>query len=123
MYKKLIGGELSLKDTFWKFGIMGILLMLFVVKVFGSLLAPKLGGISILRYYTTYFNPFKMDTAMVVYTVCYLTSLGIFLFYSISMLFAIWRSSANYERSAWLRHISRLIMFGFVYVSIRSVLG
>lgn len=123
MYKKLIGGEIGLKDTFWKFGIMGMLLILFVVKVFGSLLAPKLAGISILRYYTTYFNPFKMDTSMVVYTVCYLTSLGIFLFYSISMLFAIWRSSANYERSVWLRHISRLIMFAFIYVCVRAVLG
>ena len=40
MYKKLIAGEFGLRDTFWKYGVMGTLLGLFVVKLFGSLLAP-----------------------------------------------------------------------------------
>ena len=28
MFKKLIDGELSLKDTFWKFGVLGMLVLL-----------------------------------------------------------------------------------------------
>ena len=74
MYKKLIAGEFGLKETFWKFGIFGILAGLLIVKMFGALLAPLLGGISIYKYFTAYFNPLKMDTSIVVYTVCYLTS-------------------------------------------------
>ena len=50
MYKKLIAGEFGLRDTFWKYGVMGTLLGLFVVKLFGSLLAPKLAGVSIYKY-------------------------------------------------------------------------
>ena len=73
MYKKLIAGEFGLRDTFWKYGVMGTLLGLFVVKLFGSLLAPKLAGVSIYKYFTVYFNPLTMDTGIVVYTVCYLT--------------------------------------------------
>lgn len=44
MYKKLIAGEFGLKETFWKFGIFGILAGLLIVKMFGALLAPLLGG-------------------------------------------------------------------------------
>ena len=106
MYKKLIAGEFGLRDTFWKYGVMGTLLGLFVVKLFGSLLAPKLAGVSIYKYFTVYFNPLTMDTGIVVYTVCYLTSLFVFVAYNISMVLAVWRSAAAYERSPWLRHIA-----------------
>ena len=34
MYKKLIAGEFGLKETFWKFGIFGILAGLLIVKMF-----------------------------------------------------------------------------------------
>lgn len=121
MYKKLIAGEFGLKDTFWKYGVMGILAGLLIVKMFGALLAPLLAGISIYKYYKVYFNPLTMNTSILVYTVCYLTSLFVFVVYNISMVFAVWRSSATYERSTWLRHISRLLILLIVYVCLRSV--
>ena len=39
MFKKLIDGELSLKDTFWKFGVLGMLAVHLVVKILGTMLA------------------------------------------------------------------------------------
>ncbi|MCX4348808.1 MAG: hypothetical protein OSJ76_03380 [Alphaproteobacteria bacterium] len=120
MYKKLIAGEFGLKETFWKFGIFGILAGLLIVKMFGALLAPLLGGISIYKYFTAYFNPLKMDTSIVVYTVCYLTSLCLFIAYNISMVFAVWRSGARYERSPWLSRIARLVIILVVYLCLRS---
>ena len=121
MYKKLIAGEFGLRDTFWKYGVMGTLLGLFVVKLFGSLLAPKLAGVSIYKYFTVYFNPLTMDTGIVVYTVCYLTSLFVFVAYNISMVLAVWRSAAAYERSPWLRHIARLMMLLIVCTCFRLI--
>ena len=120
MYKKLIAGEFGLKETFWKFGIFGILAGLLIVKMFGAQLAPLVGGISIYKYFTAYFNPLKMDTSIVVYTVCYLTSLCLFIAYNISMVFAVWRSGARYERSPWLSRIARLVIILVVYLCLRS---
>ena len=53
MFKKLIDGELSLKDTFWKFGVLGMLAVHLVVKILGTMLFHKLRGLTILGYYTT----------------------------------------------------------------------
>ena len=44
MFKKLIDGELSLKDTFWKFGVLGMLAVHLVVKILGTMLFHKLRG-------------------------------------------------------------------------------
>ena len=52
MFKKLIDGELSLKDTFWKFGVLGMLAVHLVVKILGTMLFHKLRGLTILGYYT-----------------------------------------------------------------------
>lgn len=112
MYKKLLAGELSLGETFWKFGILGTLLGLFVVRVFGSILAPQLHGYSIYAYYTRYYNPLRNSSDILLSTVCYLTSLAIFCAYVFSVVLGVWRSSAEYEKSAFIKYLSRgLIIF------------
>ncbi len=121
MFKKLLDGELSLKDTFWKFGVIGLFFINMLVRIFGSLLAQKLNGITILNYYRTYFNPLTMDSAMVLLTVCYLVFLGILFFYGVSIILAVWRSSAQYDRSLWLRHLSRFLIVVMVFYSVRSL--
>ena len=102
MFKKLLDGELSLKDTFWKFGVVGLVFV-------------------ILNYYRTYFNPLKMDSGMVLLTVLYLVSLGILLFYCVTVVLGTWRSSAQYDRSLWLRHLSRFLILVMVFYSVRSL--
>ena len=121
MYKKLIAGEFGLKETFWKYGVLGTLVAFLVVKMFGALLAPRLAGISIYKYYTSYFNPLTMDTTIVIYTVCYLTSLFILKAYNISMILAVWRSADAYERSPWLGRIAKVLMLLIAYICVKSV--
>ncbi len=120
MYQKLVNGEFGLKETFWKFGVLGIIITDFIVKAFGGFLAKKLAGISILTYYTKYFNPLKMDSALLILTVCYFVSLAFFLFYCVSVVRGVWKSSEAYERSIWLRHIARILTLLLVFVSISS---
>lgn len=120
MYSKLINGEYGLKDTFWKFGVAGIIGLNFIVKLFGFFLAKKLAGISIVQYYTKYFRPINMDSTMLVLTLCYFVSLAFFIFYCIAVVRGIWKSSDSYERSIWLRHISRLLILIFIFASFSS---
>lgn len=120
MFKKLIDGELSLKDTFWKFGVLGLLAINLIVKIFGKMLVSKLGGYSISGYYAIAFKSGNISTAIIILTVLYLSSLIFLIFYSFSMVLGTWRSSAEYNRSVWLRHIARILMLVFVVVILRA---
>lgn len=121
MFKKLINGELSLKDTFWKFGVLGMLAVHLVVKILGTMLFHKLRGLTILGYYTT--RKYGLETSTVILTILYFSSLCFLLFYAGSMVIGTWRSSAEYNRSLWFRHLARIFMILIVFVVLKHDLN
>ena len=121
MFKKLIDGELSLKDTFWKFGVLGMLAVHLVVKILGTMLFHKLRGLTILGYYTT--RKYGLETSTVILTILYFSSLCFLLFYAGSMVICTWRSSAEYNRSLWFRHLARIFMILIVFVVLKHDLN
>ena len=121
MFKKLIDGELSLKDTFWKFGVLGMLAVHLVVKILGTMLFHKLRGLTILGYYTT--RKYGLETSTVILTILYFSSLCFLLFYAGSMVIGTWRSSAEYNRSLWFRHLARIFMILNVFVVLKHDLN
>ena len=56
MLSKLFKGELSLKATFWKFGILGVIILKLAVRIIGSLLAGHIKGVSIVEFFTRYIQ-------------------------------------------------------------------
>ena len=121
MFKKLIDGELSLKDTFWKFGVLGMLAVHLVVKILGTMLFHKLRGLTILGYYTT--RKYGLEPSTVILTILYFSSLCFLLFYAGSMVIGTWRSSAEYNRSLWFRHLARIFMILIVFVVLKHDLN
>ena len=121
MFKKLIDGELSLKDTFWKFVVLGMLAVHLVVKILGTMLFHKLRGLTILGYYTT--RKYGLETSTVILTILYFSSLCFLLFYAGSMVIGTWRSSAEYNRSLWFRHLARIFMILIVLVVLKHDLN
>ena len=121
MFKKLIDGELSLKDTFWKFGVLGMLAVHLVVKILGTMLFHKLRGLTILGYYTT--RKYGLETSTVILTILYFSSLCFLLFYAGSMVIGTWRSSAEYNRSLWFRNLARIFMILIVFVVLKHDLN
>lgn len=117
MFKKLIGGELSLKETFWMFGFLGLPAITLVVKIFGKMLSGKLRNYSILSYYITPNN--HIETTTLVLTILYLASVSFMSFYSVSLLLGTWRSSAEYNRSLWLRHLARFFMVLMIFATLK----
>lgn len=122
MYKKLLAGELSLGETFWKFGILGGMLGYFIIYILGSILSPQLHGYSIYVYYTQYYNPLQGGSDIVLSTICYLTCLTIFSVYIISVILGVWRSSAEYEGSAFLKYSARIVIVFLAYCFFRIIL-
>ena len=121
MFKKLIDGELSLKDTFWKFGVLGMLAVHLVVKILGTMLFHKLRGLTILGYYTT--RKYGLETSTVILTILYFSSLCFLLFYAGSIVIGPWRSSAEYNRILWFPHLARIFMILIVFVVLKHDLN
>lgn len=116
MFKKLLKGDYGFAQTFWKYGVLGLLLLSVINRFAHALLYRSLNGANLMAYYTRYFTPLKFDSAIITYTVVYVASSLLLVFYSISILLAVWNSSADYDKSIWLRYISRLFIFGAVYM-------
>ncbi|MBQ8465668.1 MAG: hypothetical protein IJ545_06630 [Alphaproteobacteria bacterium] len=121
MYKKLVAGELSLVETFWKFGVLGSLLGFSIVWIFGGILVPQLHGYSIYAYYTQYYNPLRSGSDILLSTVCYLTSLGVFCAYLFSVVLGVWRSSAEYDKNVFFKYMSRIGIVFLAYLFLRII--
>lgn len=122
MFGNLVYGKFSLKETFWKFGVIGIFFCSVVTKIFKSFLMQKLNGVTISYYYTHYFSPLKMDNMILFLTIGYFVCLLALILYSIMVLFGIWRSSAEYDKSIWMRHIARLMILVIIYAGLNFAL-
>jgi hypothetical protein len=115
MLGKLLYGRFSLKETFWKFGVLGGLCGALVMYIVKLLLKSQLGGRSIAVYYLHYFSPLNMNGTLMFLTLLYFLGALILCSYMIIVLFGVWRSSAEYDRSVWLRHIARLLTLVLIY--------
>ena len=114
MWSKLVKGELSLAATFWKFGIVGLVIIRFAVKIFGFLLGGYLKGASIADYFLHNFHPIFSSKLSILWTLCYISSLLILIAYSWNIIVAVWRSSAAYDKSVWLSLLARIFIIAAV---------
>ena len=49
------------------------------------------------------------DTMAILWTLCYITIILVWIFYLLNVIVGIWRAAAAYERSLWLSGIARLL--------------
>lgn len=112
-------GSLPLKDTFWKFGVLGLLTLNLIVRMFATMLAKHLHGFSIVDYYLSSVRKFEVETSTAVFTFLYLSSLLFLLFYTTIIVIGTWRSSAEYNRSLWFRHLARILALVMAYITLR----
>lgn len=118
MFGKLIYGQFSLKETFWKYGVLGVFGCSLVTKIFKMFLLKHLKGVSLGVYYTRYFSPLNMDNTMLFLTIAYFVCAFALTVYCIMVIFGVWRSAAEYDKSVWMRHIAKLMILLTVYVGL-----
>lgn len=121
MLKEFMSGEASLKDTFWKFGILGLLIFMAAIRIFGRLLAAQTMGVSIVQYYMHHFSPINPNGAALLWTLCYLASLILFISFCIVLLKSVWKAAAAYKKSPILAFFAKVFTLFFVSVAIYSV--
>ena len=118
MLSKLFKGELSLGATFWKFGVLGLLIINLAVRVFGRLLGAYLQGRSINEHFLHHFHVINSPKLSILWALCYLSSLVILAIYSWKIIFAVWRSAKSYEKSgilSVLAQFSIVVIVGYIW--------
>ncbi len=110
MFSKLVKGEIDLKTTFWKYGILGLIILKFAVAISHNLLAGYLNGNTLLVYFTKYFHPIYSPKFSILWALCYVSSLLLLTVYSWNIVLAVWRSSAAYDKSVWLSFLARIFI-------------
>lgn len=108
MLAKLFKGELSLGATFWKFGILGLIILHYALKMFASLLAAHLKGRTIYDFFMHHFHIVYTSKMSLWWALCYLSTFGLLIFYSYKIIVAVWRCAAAYDKSVWLAQLARL---------------
>lgn len=122
MFAKILHGQFELKEMFWKYGVWGEFLITFIMYLVRIFLIHNLNGMRLGEYYSKVFSFINMDRPVLFLTIIYFTFLAFLTFYSIILVMGIWRSSAEYDKSVWLRHLARLFILVVVFFAYKAVL-
>ncbi len=122
MFAKILHGQFELRQMFWKYGVWGVSLITFIMYLFRIFLVHRLNGLRLGEYYSKVFSFINMDNTMLFLTISYFTLLAFLTFYSIILVLGVWRSSAEYDKSVWLRHIARILILVVVFFAYKIVL-
>lgn len=122
MFAKILHGQYELKQMFWKYGVWFIFVICAVTYGIRLLLVHRLNGMKLSYYFTNVFSINNIDSMMIGFTMTYFIMLFILSFYNLIWIFGIWRSSAEYEKSAWLRQLTRLASLILIFISYKVLL-
>ena len=117
MFEKLFKGELSIGASFWKYGVLILIILHYALRMFASLLSSYLKGKSIVQFFLNDFHFVYTPKLSMLWTLCYIATFIILVVYSYKIIVAIWRCSENYAKSVWLIHLSRLGILVAVFMT------
>ena len=117
MFSKLFKGELSLAATFWKFGVFGLILLHYALRMFASFLAGYLQGRTVFDFFMHHFHLVYTSKWSLWWALCYVGTLILFIIYSYKIIVAVWRAAESYDKSVWLAQLARIgILLTVVWV-------
>lgn len=122
MFAKIFHGQFELSKMFWKYGVWYILLIGSVTFGVRAFLVSHLKGMRLTHYFQNVFSINNLDSTVIGLTMTYFIMLFILSFYNLIWICGIWRSSAEYDKSVWLRHLTRLASLVLIFISYKVLL-
>ncbi len=113
MLKKLFNGELPLRVTFWKYGILGLTILYYAHKMFRSLSGYYAKGSNWINFFRN-FNISNFTHINAAWLLCYFAVSLFLVIYSVGIVKGIWKSAATYDKSVWLAQSARIIIIAAV---------
>ena len=107
MLKKLFNGEYTLRATFWRFGIFGMIILYYTYKLLKSWAGNNINGYNLLHIIKNLsVEGFARINAFWLIAYC---AVSVFLvIYSYGIIKAVFKTAAAYEKSSWLAGLARL---------------
>ena len=81
MFAKLFKGELSLGATFWKFGVLVLIILHYALKMFASFLSSYLKGKTIVQFFLNEFHLIYTPKLSLLWVLCYVATFLILVIY------------------------------------------
>jgi len=122
MFSKILHGQFELKTMFWKYGVWGMFLLTFITYLLRIFLLHQLKGMTLTYYYTNVFSFINMNNMILFLTIAYFTLFAVMVFYAIILTLGIFRSSAEYDKSTWLRQMARIFILVIIFFAFKTVL-
>lgn len=130
MLKKLASGELSLKLTFWVFGLLGFFIFFILTGITHAgvthriCLVGKTCPHNLVFYIATHFIGLLMNgvqSGVMLYLVFHILLSASFAIYMYITLRGLWKSAESYEGSAFWAWCAKIILVSIALISLKSV--
>ncbi|MBQ7660334.1 MAG: hypothetical protein IJS26_06350 [Alphaproteobacteria bacterium] len=122
MFSKILHGQFELKTMFWKYGVWGMFLLTFITYLLRIFLVHQLKGMTLTYYYINVFSFINMNNLILFLTISYFTLFAAMVFYAVILTLGIFRSSAEYDKSTWLRQMARIFILVIIFFAFKTVL-
>ena len=123
MLKKLANGELSLKLTFWVFGLLGFFIFFIATYITRAGLAKYFSG-SVISFVMSNFIKLLIagtQSGVMFYLTAHVLLSASFAVYMYITLRGLWKSSENYEGKVFWPWMAKIILVCVAILSLISI--
>lgn len=121
MFGKFFYGQCSLAEAFWKFSFLGLVAGGFVARLLRILLKQTVNyEPSYLRVLLQNISLLSMNPTAFMWLCFYTAAFLAVVVYSVVCIGGMWNTYKEYEKSKVLAFISMVLVWGMVYLAIRT---
>ena len=120
MFGKFFYGQLSLREAFWKFSVLGLTALGFLAVIFKRILMQTVNyEQNFLRVATNALSFVKdSSTSMAIFAV-YIASFIALIIYSIICIGGMWNTYKEYDKSKTLAAICMLLVWVMIFFAVK----
>ena len=120
MFGKFFYGQVSLREAFWKFSVLGLTALSFLTIIFKRILTQTVNYEQNFLKVAASALSFVKDssTSMVIFAV-YIASFAALIIYSIICVGGMWNTYKEYDKSKTLAAICMILVWVMVFFSVK----
>lgn len=121
MFGRFLNGECSLSEAFWKFSVLGIIVLGFVTRVFSIfLLQASNYEMHFIKVVLRNISLLSMQPTTFVWLCCYIAAFLVLVLYAFICVVGMWKTYKYDEKSKTLAFVCMAIVWGLAYIVIRQ---
>lgn len=120
MFGKFFYGQLSLKEAFWKFSVLGLTALGFLAVIFKRMLMQSVNyEQNFIKVVMSSMSFIRDNTTSMTFLAIYVAAFAALVVYSIICLGGMWNTYKEYDKSKTLAGICLLLICTLVFFAIK----